>query len=386
MPQGNQRMRYQGIPLLDRYLFWQLLPPFGWGIGAFSAIGVSAAVLFDLLRQVSDARLPLTLALSILVLQLPYFISLSIPMSVLLTCLLTFSRLQTDGELMALQAAGLSVGRLMRTSVCFSLLASIFMFIFAEGIVPASQYQAQQLLVQAVQTGNFELQNHHIVYEDYGPQQELRRLFYAEAAEGQTLQGLTVIDLTTPEEQQIMWADSATWNAADQIWTFKNGTIYSVSADSANPYIVEFTEQQLQLSQQPVTVAEEPNTNTMTLAQAQQALIRLQQQENLLQRRALEIQIHRKVALPFTVLVFGLVGSSLGMSQRRLSASNGFGVSLVFVLVQYLLIFAADAWSRLGWFSPWWGAWLPNMIVGLLGLGLLVRLTGGSSVLRQHRD
>jgi len=379
-------MRYQGIPLLDRYLFWQLLPPFGWGIGAFSAIGVSAAVLFDLLRQVSDARLPLTLALSILVLQLPYFISLSIPMSVLLTCLLTFSRLQTDGELMALQAAGLSVGRLMRTSVCFSLLASIFMFIFAEGIVPASQYQAQQLLVQAVQTGNFELQNHHIVYEDYGPQQELRRLFYAEAAEGQTLQGLTVIDLTTPEEQQIMWADSATWNAADQIWTFKNGTIYSVSADSANPYIVEFTEQQLQLSQQPVTVAEEPNTNTMTLAQAQQALIRLQQQENLLQRRALEIQIHRKVALPFTVLVFGLVGSSLGMSQRRLSASNGFGVSLVFVLVQYLLIFAADAWSRLGWFSPWWGAWLPNMIVGLLGLGLLVRLTGGSSVLRQHRD
>lgn len=372
---------------MDRYLFWQLLPPFGWGMGAFSAIGVSAAVLFDLLRQVSDARLPLAIALLILALQLPYFISLSIPMSVLLTCLLTFSRLQADGELMALQAAGLSAGRLVRTSVCFSLLASILMFVCAEGMVPASQYQAQQLLVQTVRAGNFELQNHHIVYEDYSSQQELRRLFYAQAAEGKTLWGLTVIDWTVPEGQQIMLADSATWNAANQIWTFKNGTIYSVSTHGANPYIVEFAEQQLQLPQPAVTATEtEPNATTMTFAQAQQAFIQLRQQGNPLQRRALEIQIHRKVALPCTVLVFGLVGSSLGMSQRRLSASSGFGFSLIFVLVQYLLIFAADAWSRVGLLSPWWGAWLPNIIVGLLGVGLLVRLTERSSLLRQQKD
>ena len=367
---------WRAIPLIDRYLLRELSLPFLWGVGAFSSIGVSAAVLFDLLRQVSEARLPIAIALSILGLQLPYFVSLSIPMAVLLTCLLTFARLHTEGELMALQAAGLKLGRLIRASLCFSLLALLLMFGLTEGLVPASQYQAQQLLMQTVQSGNFELQDRHIIYEDYGPNQELRRLFYAQEAKGQTLHGLTVIDRTAPEGQQVISADSATWNTAELIWTFKNGSIYAITNEGTDPYILEFAEQQLQLPQQPLALTDhESNPNAMTFASAQQTLIRLRQQGDLSRIRALEIQIHRKVALPFTVLVFGLVGSALGMSRRRLAVSNGFGLSLIFVLGQYMLIFMAAAWGRIGLLSPWLAAWLPNIVMGGLGLGLLLRMS-----------
>lgn len=376
MPRLDGLIRWQTIPLIDRYVLRELLFPFLGGIGVFSAIGLSAAVLFDLLRQMSDARLPMAIAVSILALQLPYFVSLSIPMSVLLTCLLTFSRMHTDGELMALQAAGLHLGRLMRASLCFSLLALFLMLALTESIVPASQAQAQQLLIQTAQQGNFDLRDRHILYEDVGPNQELRRLFYAQTSQGQTLHGLTVIDWTSREEQQVIVAASATWNAAERLWTFKNGTVYAVTPDGRNPYLLEFTEQQFQLPRQPLTLAEaELNPNTMTLATAQQALAMLRQRGDLSQVRTLKIQIHRKIALPFTVLVFGWVGSSLGMSRRRLSVSNGFGLSLIFVLGQYILIFAADAWGRVGLISPWLGAWLPNMVTGMLGLSLLIRFT-----------
>lgn len=378
MQRLSRLVEWQRLALIDRYLFRQLLPPFLGGIGVFSSIGVSAAVLFDLLRQVSDARLPIAIALSILILQLPYFISLSIPMSVLLTCLLTCSRMHSDGELMALQAAGLNLGRVIGSCLCFSILALLLMLGLAEGIVPISQSQSQQLLIQTIQKGQFALQDRHIIYQDIGPNQNLRRLFYVQASQGQKLYGITVIDWTLPERQQVMVAQSATWNSAKNLWTFEKGSIYAVAADGTEQHIIEFTKQELILPP-PLSLTEaEVNPNEMTLAMSQQLLAKLRQQRNRAQIRALEIQIHRKIALPFTVLVFGLVGSVLGMSHRRLAVSNGLGISLIWVLGQYILIFMADAWGKLGVVSPWLGAWLPNIVTGLLGLGLLFRVQGGS--------
>jgi lipopolysaccharide export system permease protein len=369
-------MLWKVIPRIDRYLFQELLPPFLWGVGAFAAIGVSAAVLFDLLRQVSEARLPLEIALLLLILQLPYFVTLAIPMAVLLTCLLTFARMHTDGELMALQAAGLHLRRLVQSSLCFSFMALILMFALSEGLVPVSQVQAQQLLMKTLQQGNFELQDSPILYKDYDLHSNLDRLFYAQQAKDQTLYGLTVLDWTSPEEPKIITAQSATWHAADNRWTFKNGIIYTVNTKGISPYILEFSKQQVQFPYPSVSfAAPEINPNTLSLVQAQQYLAILRQQGLPSKVRTLEIQLHRKVALPCTVLVFGFVGSVLGMNRRRLEASSGFGLSLVFVLGQYVLIFIADIGGQLGRLSPWFAAWLPNLIMTAIGLGLLGRRT-----------
>lgn len=363
----------QRLALIDRYLFRQLLPPFLWGMGAFSSIGVSAAVLFDLLRQVSEARLPLAIALSILTLQLPYFVSLAIPMSVLLACLLTLSRLQSDGELMALQSTGMDLNRLIGSCLGFSLLACLLMLGLTEGVVPMSQAHSQHLLLQTLQSGQFSLQDRHIVYQDIGPNQELRRLFYAQTAQEKTLSGITVIDWTLPNHQQILVAKSVTWNAEQNLWTFEDGSIYAVGTDGAEKHIIEFSKQELQLPP-PLSFADHDiNPNGVTLAQSKQLLAKLRQTGHPTQVRALAIQIHRKVSLPFTVIVFGLVGSSLGISQRRLAVSNGFGISLIVVLGQYILIFIADAWGQLGIISPWLGAWLPNIMTGFIGVVLLLR-------------
>ena len=382
MSRVNRILGWHRLALVDRYLFRQLLPPFLWGMGAFSSIGVSAAVLFDLLRQVSEARLPIAIALSILALQLPYFVSLAIPMSVLLACLLTLSRLQSDGELLALQSAGLHLNRLVGSCLGFSLLACLLMLGLTEGIVPMSQAHSQHLLLKTLQAEQFSLQDRHIVYQDIGPNQELRRLFYAQTGQGKTLSGITVIDWTLPNNQQILVAQSATWNAERNIWTFKDGSIYAIGTDGAEKHIIEFSKQELQLPTQLSFTDPDINSNGVTLAQSKQLLAKLRQSGSPTQVRALAIQIHRKISLPFTVIVFGLVGSALGISQRRLAVSNGFGISLMVVLGKYVLIFIADAWGQLGVISPWLGAWAPNMVTSLIGISLLWR---SENTLRRQR-
>ena len=36
-----------GISVMDRYLFTELLPPFLFGVGLFSSVGVTIGALFD---------------------------------------------------------------------------------------------------------------------------------------------------------------------------------------------------------------------------------------------------------------------------------------------------------------------------------------------------
>jgi lipopolysaccharide export system permease protein len=79
--QGNLS-RIPGFSLLDRYIFFELLLPFLFGMGLFTSLGVAIGTLFDLVRRITESGLPFTLALKILMLKMPEFIVLAFPMSI----------------------------------------------------------------------------------------------------------------------------------------------------------------------------------------------------------------------------------------------------------------------------------------------------------------
>jgi lipopolysaccharide export system permease protein len=76
------RILLPGISVMDRYIITQLLMPFLFGVGAFSSIVLAVGSLFDLVRQVAEAGLPITIAIEIispfLAGWLPNFIGLAI--------------------------------------------------------------------------------------------------------------------------------------------------------------------------------------------------------------------------------------------------------------------------------------------------------------------
>ncbi len=75
------------IPLIDRWLIGQLIPPMLFAIGAFTAVSLSVGIMFDLVRKIVEFGLPFPIALKILILNLPGFLVLSFPMSMLLATL-----------------------------------------------------------------------------------------------------------------------------------------------------------------------------------------------------------------------------------------------------------------------------------------------------------
>ncbi|WP_415748897.1 LptF/LptG family permease [Calothrix sp. PCC 6303] len=370
---------------MDRYITSELLPPFLFGVGAFSSIGVTIHAAFELVRKIVESGLPVGVAIQVFLLNMPQFIVLSFPMSTLLATLMTYSRLSGESELIALRGCGVSVYRMVLTAVMLSLVVTGLTFIFNEQIAPAATYQATVTLEKAVRSDKPSVKRENIVYPEYrtnkkedgSKEKVLMRLFYADKFDGKLMNGLTIIDRSQAGINQIVVANSGEWNVKENIWDFYDGTIYFVAPDSSYRNILKFKHQQLKLPRTPLTLAERSRDYTeMNIVEAldQLELERLAGDEPKI--RKLQVRIQQKIALPFVCVVFGLVGAAMGTRPQRSGAGRGtsFGVSVIVIFSYYLFQFITGALAQANILSPFLGAWMPNILGLVIGIFLLVQV------------
>lgn len=374
-----------GVSIMDRYIAQELMMPFLFGVGAFSSIGVSIGALFELVRRVTESGLSLGLAFEVFVLKMPEFIGLAFPMSTLLATMMTYSRLSSDSELIALRGCGVSIRRLIAPAVVLSLLITGLTFAFNELITPAANYQAAITLEQALDSERPPFREHNIFYREFqrvpeaGNSDEridqLKRLFYARRFDGETMYGVTILDFSKDGLSQVVSAESATWNVQENLWNFYDGTIYAVSPDAGFRHIVKFDTQQLQLPRTPFDLAsytkEENEMNILEAKKHVEEVVRPSGDQQKI--RTWEIRIQQKYALPFVCVVFGLVGASIGVRPQRTNRATSFGVSVVIIFGYYVLAFIANAFGEAGILSPILSAWSPTVIGLAVGVLLMLR-------------
>ncbi|MEQ9481800.1 LptF/LptG family permease [Coleofasciculus sp. F4-SAH-05] len=364
-----------GVSVMDRYIITELIPPFLFGMGMFSSVGVTIGSLFDLMRRAVDEGLPATLVLKVLLLSLPQFMAYAFPTSVLLATLLTYSRLSSDSELIALRSCGVSIYRLVLPALLLSLIVTGMTFGFNEYVVPASNYQATITLEKALGEEKPTFKERNIFYREYAQEDKtLKRLFYAQNFDGERMKGLTILDWSQQGLNQIVTADSAIWNIAQSTWDFYNGTIYLIAPDASYRNIVRFEHQQLQLPRIPLDLArKDRDYDEMNITQAIERLELERQTGDEDDIRKLKIRISQKFALPFACVVFGLVGGSLGNRPQRTSKATGFGISVLVIFAYYMLMAIGDALGLSNYLPPLISAWLPNLMGFAVGGFLLIR-------------
>ncbi|MGE5796457.1 MAG: LptF/LptG family permease [Ignavibacteria bacterium] len=85
------------------------------------------------------------------------------------------------------------------------------------------------------------------------------------------------------------------------------------------------------------------------------------------------VEIHKKYALPVACIIFILIGAPLGVMVKR----GGFGVaasiSLFFFLLYWAFLIGGEKLSERNFFSPFWGMWSANILLGAAGLFLTYR-------------
>ncbi|MEB3309866.1 MAG: LptF/LptG family permease [Snowella sp.] len=363
------------LSVMDRYLIAQLIPPFFFSVGLVATLGVAIGYLSDLANKIVDKHLPLIQAVEILLLKVPEFVAYSLPVSVMLATLLTYGRLSSDSELIALRGCGISLYRIVAPAVLLSFLATGITFLISEFVVPAANYQATSILVDSIQEEHRFWQNKDIFYPEFEEVQltngqkerRLKSLVYAEEFDGKKMKDLTVLRWTGNSLNQIVLSDNATWNNQTQQWDFFNGSIYQLSADASLGNSTSFKKTKIGLPKAAFDFARQGrDPYEMNISEAQQYMKILRLIGDTKKLTFFAVRTEQKIAFPFVCVVFGLVGSALGSRPHQVSRATSFGLCVAIIFIYYLLAFFLGSLGMIEILTPTLAAWLPNII----GLGI----------------
>lgn len=157
------------------------------------------------------------------------------------------------------------------------------------------------------------------------------------------------------------------------MWEFLDGKIVLVGQGDQATTSARFNNYLYPLDQGPMKLAELPkDAASMTVAQAISAEKLLSEAGDRKEARRLRVRIQEKFAFPAICVVFGLIGSSLGVRPAgRTSRSQGFGISVLLIFSYYLMSFIFSSLGVKGTVGPFLAAWAPVLIGLAIGLVML---------------
>ena len=378
--------QYENIPIIDRWLLGQLIPPLLFAISAFTVVSVSVGVMVDLIRKVVEFGLPLILALQIMVLKLPSFLVLSFPMSVLLSTLLAYGKLSGNSEILALRSLGIRTYRTIIPALILSIFMTGLTFYFNNNLVPTANKYSEMLLRDGLgKSVSMEI-GHDIFFKGYGSYTDLEtnettkrntylnQIFFSRLVENNVMKNVTVIDFSKIGYKQILSAEKAVFDKSISAWKFSNGRLITLDKNG-NTTTIGFDSYLYPLGDGPLKVSKIPDdANKMTLKEALAAKKLYKETGNVSEARKMSVRIQEKFTLPCACIVFGLIGSSLGSkSNIRATKSQGFGLSVILILFYYVLSFVSSSFGVKGLLPPILSAWIP----------VIISLSGGLFLLRK---
>jgi lipopolysaccharide export system permease protein len=362
--------------ILYRYTLREMLAPFVLGLGIFTFVLLLARLL-RLIELVVNRGLPATQVLRLFSYLLPAFLEVTVPMAMLLAILVAFGRLSADSEVTALRSAGVSLYQLtpsVATFVAASTLATAFLATTAR---PWGNHQLRLALFEIARTRATAGIRPQVFNDEF-----TGLTIYTERVDTKhdRLIHVLIADQRDPDQQNTIFAarGSLVSDPERHVVTLRleNGMIYTRDQSGRSEYRTEFESYVVSLDLQAALAglsAEDEDPQELTLP-ALAARIASKRASGVPVGRELA-EYHRKFAIPFACVVFGLLGLPLGVQPGRAVKSRGFTISVAVIFVYYILLSIGQALGEQERIPPALGLWLPNLVLGLVGV-LVFRRAG----------
>src|SRR5213082_1776705 len=218
------------VRTISRYLLRQHVAPLGFALTALTSL----MLLNQIAKQFGSLvgkGLPWSVILEVFVLSIPFIIAVTLPMAVLVAVLHVFTRLAGDNEITALQASGVSVGRVIAPALAGAAGIALLSFLWNDQLLPRTNHQLRTLQMDIQRKKPSLALKEQVINEVVAGQFFLR----AARIDGNTnkLKDVTLYDLSDAERRRIITADSGRMaysaGGRDLYLTFQDGDIEEVS-------------------------------------------------------------------------------------------------------------------------------------------------------------
>jgi len=333
------------------------------------------AELIQITNWIVNYNINLATILWMIIYQMPFFLIFVIPLSVMITILLTFLRLSSENEIMALKSGGVSIYALLTPVFTFCFIGFVLTMVMSVYGQPWGRFALKELTREIVST-NITIGLKERVFNDSFD----RVVIYVNKIDSKSkmLRDVFIEDKRQPGRVITVIAPRGEIfdepeKAISHLRLF-DGSIHQTDLNEKTANSIQFDRYDISL---PVNRSSSPNESKPIRPKEMNTgvLNRFVKSSNIEDDRYFRarLELHRRFAIPFGCFVLGLLAVPLGVQSKSAKRSFGLFLGLVFYLFYYLLMSIGKIYGETGAYPPVIGMWLPNFVMGGLGLYFLIR-------------
>lgn len=348
---------------------------------ALGLVTFTFVLLMDQMMRLMDLIInkgaPVWVVLRLIFYVLPFSLTVTIPMSVLLAVLATYGRVSSEGEAIVLKTSGLSLYRLMAPGILFGVAATLATLWVSTLVQPDSTRAFKTLTHQLYQTKALTSLEEGVFNTEY---QGLA--IYVDRLKKQdgTLQGILVIDRRSQTDQHLVIAQEGkllTRNGEAETpigLQVSKGNLHISSRDDPGRYRnLDFDTYDLQVSAGD-TLAEAAGRakqgKEMNLGELRAQIARINKDGG--KAWPLQVELHKKFALPIACLILSAIGAPLALRIKKAGRGVSLALSVAVAVFYYILLATGESLGASGRIDPALGVWFPNLTLGIIAISLVL--------------
>ena len=217
---------------LNKYLFKQSLIPFVLSVGVITTVLFLQFLIRAVDRFLGKGLDALTI-FEYLYLNLAWIIALSVPMSLLISSVMTFGRMAQQNEITALKSAGVNLYNIIKPALWFGTFVAIGLCLFNNFILPEMNYNAR-LLARDIYQKKPELSIEPGYFVDMIPQYTM----IVKEMDGKDFKDVKIFSKNQESEQTTIYANEGSLSSNGNMITINlaNGEIHEIDLSDYDYY------------------------------------------------------------------------------------------------------------------------------------------------------
>lgn len=302
---------------------------------------------------------------------IPFIFVQILPLAVLTAMVLTLGGLSRTNEVTAMRACGISLWRIIRPLMGLALVLSFALLLLNEMVVPWNSKQLNLLLEVKLQGKQpLQLTRHEIWYRNNNRIINIKLA----APERKILKGISIFTLG-PAQKIVSRLDTPLARYQNQEWQADTLVIRFFDPESGQLLKRETQDRQvIAINMQPQDFIARDDINS-ELNFRQLAQMARQMEEQGFDASHQRVDMHNRLAAPFTCLIMAFLGVPFALQRgRKSNIALGIGLSLSIGIGYFIIQSLVTAFGYAGALPPFFAAWTANFIFLLLGLWLLLNV------------
>jgi lipopolysaccharide export system permease protein len=367
----------------DRYIFRLVMLP----LLATLAIAASLLLLEKMLSLfdfVAAEGGPVSVVWRMLANLVPEYLSLGIPIGLMLGILLAFRRLATSSELDIFRAVGMSYFRLLRVPFMFAIALAAINFAIVGFIQPSSRYLYEELRFE-LRSGAFGAKVRVGEFNNIGKNLTVR--IDESRDNGNALSGLFVFAQSNSGQTIAVTAEQGQFLRTDDpdtiLLRLKKGTLVHDAPSYDSPRVLSFTSHDI-----PIPLPKIENFRTRGGKDREYLITELIQiggdaQKPQLDRDRAWANFHFRLAEVAMMLLLPLLALALAIPPKRSTSALGVFLSIVMVVTYHKVNEYAEGVGGMGIVDPFIALWAPFLLFAALILWMyhiIAHVPGGQPI------